>query len=65
MLATDTGLIRSSITLWVILANLDRGRSLSDKAGCRSVTEHRLSQVNRNVSHRGTAPHQLLEPLLL
>lgn len=51
MLVTDTGLIRSSITLLVILLNLDRGHSLSDKPACRSVTEQNFSQVNKNVSY--------------
>lgn len=41
MLATDTGLIRSSITLLVILVNPDRGYRLREKqpvAGTAGVT---------------------------
>lgn len=47
---TDRDLMRSSITLLVILVNLDRGCHLSDKPACRSVTGAESSQVQGGVS---------------
>lgn len=47
---TDTDLMRSSITLLVILVNLDKGCHLSDKPACRSVTRAESSQVKGTVS---------------
>lgn len=46
---TDTDLMRSSITLSVILVNLNRGCHLSDKPACRSVTGAESSQVKGTV----------------
>lgn len=47
---TDRDPMRSSITLLVILVNLDRGCHLSDKPACRSVTGAESSQVQGGVS---------------
>lgn len=53
MLLTDIGLIRSSITLLVILVNLDRAVASVINQPAGVLQAQHLSQVNTTLAYRG------------